>query len=570
MSWVFGFSGILSEQKKLGLSSLFPTPSIKYDSPRLFMVAGGNEFTCMFSKEKQWLVLGVGIETNNYVSKMLTKEDWEKKINGNSYNQLDGHFIIINWNDEKVIFKSDRIGLRTIYFYKDKAGVYFSSNLNWLTTIMNSVKINFIEFGSRWLTFNQLSNNSFIDNIEQLKPGSGAEIKSTSVSFQNENWLPEIKPSSKEHLINLLDGFMNIDLPDNLKMSFGLSGGLDSRFLLSILLKNKYPKFNIHSYGFNDDEDLQIAKQISEKLALKCHFLQPTEIGSGRLMQMASEYIASTSLIESISSFLKLTVFNNNYFKDKFLMDGALAEFARRQFLNRLLIKGKGALVKKNYREVIKYLLVDKPDIFKVEYSEMMLENSIEQLRIIFENFPDPSETGPENFVDLLVSKFRVPNYFGPEQVRIDNILPGIMPFAQASVIESSLGIPVKERKNSNLFYKTINSIYPALEDFPLVKNSVIYPYGLSSVSSFAYTKIKKSLKKTSGNLYSFDFFKIHEKMIRDILTREEIREYKAYNEESVIRVVNDFYGGKYDKLNELDWLLTFELFRKNLNITSN
>jgi hypothetical protein len=259
---------------------------------------------------------------------------------------------------------------------------------------------------------------------------------------------------------------------------------------------------------------------------------------------------------------------NNKYFIDKFLIDGALAEFARRQFLNRLLIKGKNSLLKKHFSEIIKQLMVPRPKIFKEEYEEMMVENVIEQLRQIYDSFPDPNEIGPENFADLLIVKYRIPNYFGPEQSRIDTIMPGFMLFAQRNIISASLGIPVKQRKNSQLFYNAIKENYPELEDFPLVKNSTIYPYGLSSLTSHAYTRLKKTIggKKTGETL--LNFLKIHEKQIREIITRDEIREYKPYDEDSVIRIVNDFYSGKSENSNDFNWLLTFEMFRKKLNIT--
>jgi hypothetical protein len=433
---------------------------------------------------------------------------------------------------------------------------------------MTKVEIDFKEFGSRWMAFNQLSNNSFIYDIVKLPPASTAEIKSGVVTIQSEKWLPEINTAEPEQLYGILKKFLLIDLPENLRMSFGLSGGLDSRFLLSLLLQERTKKYNIHSFGYNDDTDLQIAKKISDELALKCFFLYPREIGSGQFFNKAGEYIAATQLIEPVSSYLKLGVFNNKYFVDKFLIDGALAEFARRQFLNRLLMKAKHALLSKNYSEVIKHLLVPKPKIFTQEIEETMLESSIEQLKKIYESFPDPGETGSESFVDLLVVKYRIPNYFGPEQSRLDNILPGFMPFAQRSTISASLGIPAKERKNSKLFYKAIHENYPALEDFPLVKNSILYPYGLSSLTSYAYTRLKKAVRKNPRAEIIYSLFRIHEKAIREIITRDEIREYKPYDEESVINILNDFYSGKNKDSGDLNWLLTFEIFRRKLNIT--
>lgn len=568
MSWIFGFSGNLNEQKKLSLSSLYPSPLITIDEPRLFIAAGGSEFTCNFSVENKWIVLGVGINTNSKDFRLLSNIDWETRVTGNSIIEPEGHFVVIKWSNEKINFFSDPIGLRTIYFFRDKTGVYFSSNLDWITSVMSKTEIDFKEFGSRWITYNQLSNTSFIYGVQKLPPASNAEIRSGVIKINTENWFPEIYASDTEKLFDVLRGFLSVEIPGNLKMSFGLSGGLDSRFLLALLLKDREHNFNIHSFGYNDDPDLQIVKQISDRLALKCFFIQPSGTGTGQFFNKAGEYIASTQLIEPVSSFMKLAALHDRYFEDKFLINGALAKFARRQFLNSLLVKGKNAIITRNYREVLKHVQVDKPNIFKKEYEEMMFEHTAEQLKTVFESFPEPGEVGAENFIDLLIVKYRIPNNFGPEQSRIDNMLPGFMPFAQRTTISASLGIPAGDRKNSQIFFKAIKDNYPELEDFSLVKDSTVYPYGLTSFTSNVYTIMKKTIGKNDSEKSISNFFRTHEKTIKEMITRDEIREYKPYDEEAVMGILNDFYSGKSKNINDLNWLLSFELFRKKMNIT--
>ena len=325
----------------------------------------------------------------------------------------------------------------------------------------------------------------------------------------------------------------------------------------------------IHSFGYNDDPDLQVAKKISDRLALKCFFIRPPEMASGQFLNKAADYAAAVQMIEPVSSYLKLAVMEKSYFADKFLIDGAFAEFARRQFMNKLLIKGKKALLNRKYAEVVKLLMVPKPRIFKDDIEEMMFDNSVEQIKKIFESFPDPAEVGLENFADMIVVKFRIPNYLGPEQNRLDDILAGFTLFAQRSVISASLGIPAAQRKNSQLFYKAIHENYPALEEFPLVKNGTIYPYGMGSLTAYAYTGLKKKLRMSSREATLDNLFRTHEKVIKEIITREAIREYEPYDDESVMRIINDFYSGKTKNTYDLNWLLTFELFRKKLDITA-
>ena len=140
MSWIFGFSGNLDEQKKLSLSSIYPQPLIKIDEPRLFIAAGGNKFTCSFSAENKWIVLGTGLDKGKKGFRFLLKDDWEKRVNSKMLRESEGHYVVIKWDNEKINFQSDVIGLRTIYYFRDKTGVYFSSNLEWITSVMSKVE----------------------------------------------------------------------------------------------------------------------------------------------------------------------------------------------------------------------------------------------------------------------------------------------------------------------------------------------------------------------------------------------------------------------------------------------
>ena len=118
------------------------------------------------------------------------------------------------------------------------------------------------------------------------------------------------------------------------------------------------------------------------------------------------------------------------------------------------------------------------------------------------------------------------------------------------------------------MFYNAIHNNYPTLENFPLVKNSTAYPYGFSSLSSYAYTKLKKAVRKNPEEEAICGFLRMYEKTIKGIITRDAIREYSPYDEESVMRILSDFYSGKKNSAADLNWLLTFEIFRQKLNIT--
>ena len=106
MSWIFGFSGNLSEQKKLSLSSLYPEPQLTIDEPRLFIAAGGNEFNCISSREGKWILVGTALGEADGHFRLLAKSDLEKRLLTDSPSQLGGHYLLIKWNNEKISFSN--------------------------------------------------------------------------------------------------------------------------------------------------------------------------------------------------------------------------------------------------------------------------------------------------------------------------------------------------------------------------------------------------------------------------------------------------------------------------------
>ena len=171
---------------------------------------------------------------------------------------------------------------------------------------------------------------------------------------------------------------------------------------------------------------------------------------------------------------------------------------------------------------------------------------------------------GVEKFIDLIAIKFRFPNYFGPEQCRLDKMIISYMPFSQVSVIEQAFNLPESEKWNSRLFYNLISDNKPILKKFPLVKNGITYPYGLNSISAFIFTKLKKSV--TSRRVFdpTYLFYQSMKDYINDLAVSTEVRNFSLYNHDKVNKIIDCYYKGDRNVQSQLDWWFTFELWRRN------
>lgn len=566
MSWIIGVQGILNDKEINTLAIPVKVP-FTFKSENLFIVAGGNPDSCFFSAEEKWIACGFGIIELNNQKVMMTKKHWSEYFNNRHKPEIEGHFIALNWSRNEIHFYNDTVGLRTIYFYQSQEGIFFVTDLSRLTLLMNRVEIDYKIFGSRWLLFNQMSNESFIKGVKKLPPDSEALIKSNSLNISKKNFNSNIPETTNENLYSSIRKYVNIKLPDQYSLSLGLSGGLDSRLLLAFMLHDKL-EFKIHTFGFHDDQDAILANRIGKSLNLEVNHIQYKSNYDDDFILRLNNYCMDSQLAEPASSYIKLRVFENSYFINKILIDGALAEFARRQFMNRLLIRGRRFLLSKDSKSISKYLSVQRASIFNKEIQLMMDDAILQDFENIFQEFPEVLKVGAENFVDLMVMKYRVPNYFGPEQSRLDSIMLSFMPFAQHQLILNCLGIPVNDRTNGKIFYKAINELSSCLKKFPLVKNGISYPFGLTSITSFIFTNVKKRFIKSSSYNYKVEMFDSMETYVRDIFADQQTKQYSNYDQTAIKKIISEYYSGKKERVDELDWLYTFEMFRRKLNIT--
>lgn len=173
------------------------------------------------------------------------------------------------------------------------------------------------------------------------------------------------------------------------------------------------------------------------------------------------------------------------------MIDGGNGEIARRQFLQRLLVRARGDILHLRTHRLYDHLRVYRANIFNNDIISMMTEQSFQELDHSLRTLPSPREIGVENFLDLWIVRTRIPTGACDEQARIDEHVPNFMPYSQPDFIQSVLNLPLRFRRNNRLYKKIINDHAPSLSRFDLIKNYISYPYHLSTIQSRIWTKSK-------------------------------------------------------------------------------
>lgn len=574
MSWIFGVIGQpIVPVLRSSLPSFHRTPLHCVDTPTLYIATGGIPETCfcspLTSQKTGWLVVGCGIRVHDGYSEILSSEQWAAMLSlpPSALKNLDGHFIAIKWESDKIICYCDRFGLRTLHFVRLKNCVAFSTRLDWLCRLKEGAEIDFAEFGYHWQTFNQLSHKSLVKGITRLPPNSIGVCTQDSISLTTEHWVPNHSTSNLNSEISLVTkSLLNPKTKTSSTLSLGFSGGLDSRALLAMLLADSRQQFQLHLFGHPNDPDVRIARKIARDTQLtQLHLNEPLP-SREECITMVRAYAAETSVIAPASSALRLRYYPGMHSKGLFVIDCGGGEIARRQYMNRLLLRAKRALRKKDANLIRTYTRTHRSSFFTPEINVIMEKGTLHQIDAMWESMPSVEKMGEENFVDLLALRYRFANWAGIDQARMDCQVLNYMPFVQPSFVQAVFAQPSKRRKNGRIFRQLISSNCPRLSKYPLVKGPSTYPYFLPTIPAWLWSKARAKVLTPFVDPLPVDFLMKVAEFVQDIAHSASVRLYEPYQHKTIIRLVDNFYAGKMELASEVDWWLSFELWRQAID----
>lgn len=575
MSWILGLSGN-GNQNNVELNDFVQHSEIKYRVylPSFKLLMGGVDETCLFettpgTEEKGWAVVGIGIQVTETVSRFLGKEEWREILSeaDPKIDKLDGHFIAMRWDKDTVDIFTDQLGLRTFYFSKSDGLVCFSTRLDWVSQLLKLNELNHSAVGSRWLLFNQMSPTSCIKGINRSGASSQVQIiKDNIVVNKNNPWTPEIKRCHNTDVTNILKSLINLPTHNNDLLTLALSGGIDSRTILSILINKKDIKFNVHTFGHPSDPDVVVAKRIASDFKLNLQYLNDPLPKSASLLKLAYNFTAQNLLVEPASSILRLRFYTNLYSSGHIIIDGGFGELSRRQYLNRLIRLGKSALSSLDVDKILPYLYTSRADIFNEDFFKILHEGARFDLETTLAEMPSILDLGLENFVDLLSIRTRVPNFGGPEQSRSDIQILNFMPLAQPTYLKALFGVNIHERRNGFLFRNIIRTHCDRLQYYPLVKSGTTYPYGIPTIPALLYTKIKNRIIQPFHDPQPNQFLFALKEYVLDLLHSTSVKQWEGYNYKNILSKVLEYYDGEFKLQSFVDWWLTFEMWRQSIN----
>lgn len=562
MSWLFGYFG---NTDRLEITSP-DIPLYQFKNPNLVLFSGGNTKTSFFksnSPESCWAVVGVGLESENDGYRILNNTTWDSKLNSDQIclSSVNGHFVAIKYYNNEIKFFTDELGLRDIYIVQLQNGFGFSTRIDWIKYFIKP-SIDLKEFGSRWLLQNQISRNSIIKNVKRLVC-SNATLKGNSISIEPNDWQPNFEmPGNREVFEAVLRQLLKIK---DRRILLSLSGGLDSRLLLSYLVNLDFNRWETHTFGDPDHPDSKAASALLKSVGYRNKIINDEIPSKDNLAKLVKAYSVQSIVTNPVSSILNLRYYNRITNESSVIIDGGFGEIWRRAFANRLLFFGKNALSKKDSKAVSAFLRYYRADIFSAETLIEMESGLFNQLNNLFNSLLDANQIGSEKWIDLFSIRSRLTNYYSPEQVRIDQYAVSFMPLVQKDILNLLFGLNESDKRNGKLFKQLIRRNSIQLTKHQLVKGNITHPFNSSSLSARLHSRIKSKLGLSFQSRDQVEFHKSLKEFIGDIVVSADVRNYEYYDRNKIEKMLHDYLTND-DKYNsEIDWFLSFELFRQGI-----
>ena len=202
-------------------------------------------------------------------------EDFVKKLNGSFI------IVICDFKEKKLLIVNDRYGLRPHYYAVNNGKLLFASEVKAILQDKTFKKYLNDETIADFFAFGEiLGNKTFFKGIEVLPPASIFMYKNGEISMKQYwdfNYQPDYSKSEEEFVDELVKTFkkaLEIRMKDDYRYGVSLSGGLDSRVVVSAIDEDKRKDILSFTLGPLDCDEVKIAKKVSNKAGTKHKILE--------------------------------------------------------------------------------------------------------------------------------------------------------------------------------------------------------------------------------------------------------------------------------------------------------
>jgi len=203
---------------------------------------------------------------NCYFSETKNEFEFKEKLS-----KLSGHFSIIIELNNTLLLAVDSIRTYPIFIKSEPDLIHISNKIDGTNCSINKGQASFFEH-----IYCTTDNHTLLNEWQQLQAGEIAIINKTSYHIKIESYYTHCQKENYE--INLSQELKKLEqkLIDKIRqycsnnpILLPLSGGYDSRYLLSLLLKNNIKNITCFTYGRANSYEVKTAEKVCRTLNIE-------------------------------------------------------------------------------------------------------------------------------------------------------------------------------------------------------------------------------------------------------------------------------------------------------------
>lgn len=500
---------------------------------------------------------------------------------------LNGIFLlaIYDFNNHELIICNDRYGFKPLYLCERDNYLLFSSEIKAILQDRSIKREVNLEAMAEFFSFGYiLGNNTLLEGIKLLPPASiftYSNAKSEIKQYWSWNQIKKTDIIDEEQIVDKLGRLwlqaIERRMQGNGKIGAFLSGGLDSRAIVSAIDTKHYP-VHVLTFGKKNCDDYVIAKKVCDKLGIEHHFTEITAEGwcSGieKTVWITEGFlnVIHQHTWDAIDRLKEYVDINLNGFAGDLVVGGSyLSEDFEHiininDYLNAVFLKMNNGHISPTCGK----------NIYNSHISEIFCTSSWNSIEREIEREIKTSEDSDYFFLNNRVRRFTLMGTVS-SQTKLENRKP----FFDNDFIEFVYSLPNEMRSNSNIYKKMLIKFFPAtFKSIPWQKTGmpicispiigrvcILYKGGKSLTNSLLRKLSLFPLFKDNKNYTDYNNWMRNNKELRmyiyDTLLSEKAVNRGYFNSDFIKKLIDDHMIGKTNNAQILGLFLTFELFNR-------
>ena len=518
-----------------------------YEYNKCFFKIGKNNFCIVVGDIFEEQVVENKISKSEYLYNIFKFKGLE------DVNKINGSYLFLIYEKNTLYIGKEQNSIIPCYYYFNEKNFIFSNDLKKILNFDLSKNINLTNIFTPILCGGiYLDNTTFYKNIFKLEPGTYVKISNQKISLKKFTYFSFFENSDKgleyyiDNSVNILENAIKVRAKKFSKIQLGLSGGLDSRIMLS-LIKRNFLDVDTFTYGTGQFVENDIAKKIAKISGVKHKYIN---IPKNLYLCKSNNSLMESNAILTTNMSPQINLFNNLYKKNSCLIFGTFLDYliGNSGYQNNILKIRKISDLKKYYLNghVIKYKRNDFLNFFSSKkIGNQIYDNIVSKVlysldKIKYDNIPNLNNS----FFFSNRGKRWHNNTLLPVLIKNHVIIPNY----DKNFLEFISKIPTKYKKNDYFrlkFLERINYKLSLVKSNKSMISGKITPYKNELFIKKQQNKIfklrKKWINSKFNNKYSIEKY-------YDANFSEWISKFKNFNNFFKKRLFD--YGPLKDTLN--------------------